>query len=56
MRLLGTTRNTIQSIRDKTHRDMNTIKPQNPAQLGLCHLEEVNMLLKKYKEPSSDKS
>lgn len=56
MRLLGTTRTTIQSIRDKTHRDMNNIKPQNPAQLGLCRLEDVNMLFKKYKDTSSANS
>ncbi len=50
MRLLGTTRTTIQSIRDRTHRDMSNIKPQNPAQLGLCRLDDINMLFKKYKE------
>lgn len=36
MRLLGTTKNTIESIRSKTHKDMQNIKSQNPIRTGLC--------------------
>ena len=35
-RLIGTTKQTINSIRDKTHRSSPTIKPQSPVYLGLC--------------------
>ena len=48
IRTLGTTKNTIQSIRLKTHRNMSEIKPANPAHLGLCTHEILNSLLDKY--------
>ncbi|MDI9634557.1 DUF1013 domain-containing protein [Kamptonema cortianum] len=48
IRLLGTTRATIQAIRTKAHRMMNEIKPENPAHLGLCTTDELNKLFKKY--------
>lgn len=35
-RLVGTTKPTIQKIRDRTHFDMANIKPTNPVVLGLC--------------------
>jgi hypothetical protein len=35
-RLLGTTKPTINSIRERTHWNMPNIKPQNPVTLGLC--------------------
>ncbi|MGB1876152.1 MAG: DUF1013 domain-containing protein, partial [Rhodospirillaceae bacterium] len=36
-RLLGTTKPTINSIRERTHWNMQNIKPQNPVTLGLCN-------------------
>ncbi len=47
--ILGTTKNTIQTIRSKTHRNINEIKPANPVHLGLCNAEDLNELLQKYK-------
>ena len=35
-RLLGTTKATIQKIRDRSHWDMQNIKPTSPVMLGLC--------------------
>ncbi len=35
-RLLGTTKPTINSVRERTHWNMANIKPQNPVTLGLC--------------------
>jgi hypothetical protein len=35
-RLLGTTKATIASVRDRTHWNAPNIKPQNPVTLGLC--------------------
>lgn len=49
IRTLGTTKNTIQMIREKTHQKMNEIKPASPVHLGLCTLEDLNELLEKYK-------
>ena len=35
-RLIGTTKPTIQSVRDGTHRDAAVIRPKNPVAIGLC--------------------
>ncbi len=35
-KLIGTTKPTIQSVRDKTHWNATNIKPRNPVTLGLC--------------------
>lgn len=35
-KLLGTTKPTINSIRDRSHWNATNIKPENPASLGLC--------------------
>lgn len=35
-RLIGTTKSTIASVRDRTHWNATNIKPQNPVTLGLC--------------------
>tara|TARA_B100001094_G_C18168902_1_gene793895 strand:- start:274 stop:918 length:645 start_codon:yes stop_codon:yes gene_type:complete len=44
-RLLGTTKNTITAIRDKTHWDTKNIEPQNPVTLGLCTEAELKTAL-----------
>lgn len=36
MRLVGTTKSTIQSIRDRTHWNSANLTPQDPVALGLC--------------------
>jgi hypothetical protein len=48
-RLLGTTKGTIQTIRDKSHWNMSNIKARNPVTLGLCSendLEKAVVLAK----------
>jgi hypothetical protein len=35
-KLVGTTKNTIQAVRSKTHWNSNNIKPRDPVLLGLC--------------------
>lgn len=35
-KLIGTTKPTIASVRDKTHWNAANIKPRNPVTLGLC--------------------
>src|SRR5690606_36761814 len=50
MRLVGTTKSTIQSIRDRTHWNSSQLSPLDPVTLGLCSqidLDfEVNMASK----------
>ena len=48
-RLLGTTKATIQSIRTRTHWNTVNIKPRNPAQIGLCTQQEIDVLIHQYK-------
>lgn len=41
-KLVGTTKNTIDSVRDKTHWNMQNIKPRDPVLLGLCSQSELD--------------
>jgi len=45
-KLLGTTKNTINSIRERAHWNMPNIKPQNPVSMGLCSNEEFARVIK----------
>lgn len=46
-RLVGTTRNTIQSVRDKTHPNSGNFQPRSPVELGLCSYEEFDRAVQK---------
>lgn len=39
-RLIGTTKNTISSIRDRTHWNISNIKASNPVLMGLCSAKD----------------
>lgn len=39
-KLVGTTKPTIQRIRDRSHPNISNIRPQHPADLGLCTYQE----------------
>ncbi len=47
--LLGTTRATLNSIRNKTHRSSATLKPRSPVVLGLCSEAELDFVIAKQK-------
>jgi uncharacterized protein len=40
-KLVGTTKPTIQAVRDRTHWNTTNIKPRHPVALGLCSLQEL---------------
>ncbi|MGB0748465.1 MAG: DUF1013 domain-containing protein [Magnetospiraceae bacterium] len=40
-KLIGTTKPTISSVRDKTHWNSAHIKPRNPAHIGLCTIDAL---------------
>ncbi len=40
-KLVGTTKPTIQSVRDRSHPGSANIKPRHPAELGLCTYQEL---------------
>lgn len=44
-KLLGTTKPTIQAIRDKSHWNSSSIRAQHPVQLGLCTMKDMNAAL-----------
>jgi len=41
-RLIGTTKSTIQAIRERTHWNSPNIRPRDPVLLGLCSQSELN--------------
>ena len=41
-RLVGTTKQTINAVRDHTHKNSATIVPKDPVLLGLCSREKLN--------------
>jgi hypothetical protein len=42
MRLVGTTKPTIESIRDRTHWNSASLQPQDPVALGLCSQTDLD--------------
>ena len=40
-KLVGTTKPTIQSVRDRSHPNTASIKPRHPAEIGLCTYQEL---------------
>src|SRR6185503_20000154 len=41
-KLIGTTRNTIAAIRDRSHWNIGNIQPKDPVTLGLCSQRELD--------------
>ncbi|MCB2113468.1 MAG: DUF1013 domain-containing protein [Parvularculaceae bacterium] len=46
-KLLGTTKTTIQSVRDRTHWNSQNITPQDPVGLGLCSQIDLDNVVRK---------
>jgi hypothetical protein len=46
-KLIGTTRNTINAIRDRTHWNIQNIQPKDPVTLGLCSQRELDAVVAK---------
>lgn len=40
-KLIGTTKNTIESVRDRSHPNTPNMRPRHPAELGLCSYTEL---------------
>ena len=57
-KLLGTTKSTIQSVRDRTHWNSSGIKPRDPVSLGICTQTELDGAVTKAaaKKRGKDKS
>ncbi len=46
-RLVGTTKPTINGVRDRTHWNIQNIKPRDPVALGLCSREDLSAAIEK---------
>jgi hypothetical protein len=46
-KLIGTTRTTIQAIRERSHWNISNIQPKDPVTLGLCSQRELDALVTK---------
>jgi len=46
-KLLGTTKTTIQAVRDRTHWNSPNIQPQDPVGLGLCTQVDLDAIVRK---------
>lgn len=44
VKLIGTTKNTIEAVRSKSHWNSNNIKPKDPVLLGLCSQSEIDKI------------
>lgn len=44
-KLLHTTKSTVESIRNKSHKNYNALKPQHPVTLGLCEQVDLDGVL-----------
>ena len=44
-KLMGTTKETIQKVRDRTHWNAANIKPRDPVILGLCSQTDLNAMV-----------
>jgi hypothetical protein len=49
-KLIGTTKSTIQAVRDRTHKDASTIRPEDPVALGLCSQIDLDEVVQKAAE------
>ncbi|MDR3285267.1 MAG: DUF1013 domain-containing protein [Holosporales bacterium] len=52
--LLGTTRLTVQSIRNKIYWNYKNLEPHSPIILGFCTKDELDCLTEKYTEASKE--
>ncbi len=53
-KLVGTTKNTIQAVRDKTHWNSSNIKPRDPVLLGLCTQTHLDAAVASIKTEQGD--
>jgi hypothetical protein len=55
-RLIGTTKPTIQAIRDRTHWNAPNIRPKEPVLLGLCTQTDLNAAVEKARRAAAKRA
>ncbi len=46
-KLVGTTKNTISAVKNKTHWNMHNLRPRDPVLLGLCSQTDLHIVVEK---------
>lgn len=54
IKLIGTTKSTIEAIRTRTHWNMVNIKPRSPVTLGFCSQEELEKTVEASQKPEAE--
>ena len=54
-KMIGTTKKTVQSIRDRTYWNIQGLRAQNPQELGLCSREELQKMIEKFSKEETVK-
>ena len=54
IKLIGTTKKTIDAIKERTHWNIANIKPKDPVLLGLCMQTHLDAIANKFKPASSN--
>ena len=49
-KIIGTTKKTVQSIKDKSYWNIQNLRAVNPNELGLCSREELQKVIEKYRQ------
>ena len=49
-KIIGTTKKTVQSIKDRSYWNIQNLRAQNPSELGLCSREELEIIITKHRE------
>ncbi len=49
-KIIGTTKKTVQSIRDRSYWNIQSLRAQNPSELGLCSKDDLKKLIEKFKD------
>ena len=52
-KLIGTTKTTIQAVRDKTHWNTPNIRPRDPVLLGLCNQTDLNAAVERARKAAA---
>ena len=53
IKLIGTTKNTIEKIRTRSHWNIQNIHPRSPIEMGLCTQEEIDKEMEKHPAPQA---
>ncbi len=55
IKLIGTTKSTIEAVRDRSHWNMKNIRPRDPVLLGICSQVKLDKMLEQVESLSSKK-